>query len=685
VIGRIIQHYRIVRRLGRGGMGVVFAAEDQKLGRAVALKFLSEDRVSSEESIGRLRREARAASALNHENICTVFAVEDAGAEPFIVMELLEGRSLDSCLSRPMPIEQVLEIGIQAADALAAAHSKNILHRDIKPANLFLTTSGRLKVVDFGLAKVAVRAAMSASASTHEYSYQTATGAVVGTAAYMSPEQARGEPVDARSDVFSLGCVLYQLATGRHPFAAPTEAAVFHAILEPAAPPAPSRFQSLPPKLDEVILKSLEKDRELRTQSAAELRADLKRVQRELSGGSSTSSATTEKPEKKRPRLFALSATLAIATLVLLTTAYFRTANRHDVKSTPGTPQPPQPQQVAGFVRITGRPSPVAEANEALQRAVNVMSTTNELPRSRKLLERTLQLDPKFAEARCWHAFSGLLLLMTGYTSNIHELYRAEEELRPALADDPNSPHCHAVLASVYYFQGRFDLMHKEAEAAIRLDPQDTDANLTLANYHILRGEYVESRRLSRKLLGFNPFFFPARIVWADTARQLGDTAGATTELNKILDTDPHNVLALQLLSLTQLAQGDAAAARKTLSAVAPPDRGNYNIRLAWADVYAFEHDRARALKEMTPQTVDVIRLDPALGSMLAEFYAMLGEKQQALDWVEKAIRGGDERADFFASDPLLASVRDDPRFKAILVSLRNAIADQRQTADPAR
>jgi Tfp pilus assembly protein PilF len=660
-------------------MGVVFAAEDLKLGRSVALKFLSPDRVGSAELLERLRLEARAASALNHDNICTIFTVEDDGAEPFIVMELLEGRSLDSLPPKPLPVEQVLDIGIQAADALAAAHGKNILHRDIKPANLFLTARGRLKVLDFGVAKFVAPAAISATAATDEFSRGlTVTGATVGTAAYMSPEQARGEEIDARSDLFSLGCVLYQLATGRHPFEAPTQAAMFHAILEPSAPSPPSRLHpTLSPRLDEIVLKMLEKDRQLRTQSAAELRADLKRMQRELSGGS-TATAIIAMPAAGRRKYLAVAGTLA-ASLLLATTVWFAPWRHKNAAAAPS--QPAQPQQVTGFTRVTGRPSRVPEANEALQRAVNVMNT--DLPRARKMLARTLQLDPKFVEARCWHGFSRLLLVATGYSSDTQELYGAEEELRPALRDDPNSSHCHAVLASVYYFQGRFELLRKEAEAATRLDPQDTDASIPLANYLMVHGDYAESQRLCRRLMTFNPFFFPARIVWADAARQLGDVAGATTEINKVLDTDPHNVLALQLLSLIQITQGDAAAARKTLAAVAPQDRGNYNIRLAWADVYALEHDRARALKEMTPQTVNVFRLDPALVIMLAEFYALLGEKQQALDWVEKAIRGGDERADFFAIDPLLASLRDDPRFKALQVSLRNAITDRRQAANP--
>ena len=289
--GTLRGHYRIVRRLGQGGMGVVYEAEDQKLGRLVAIKLLPEATRQDPAALERFWREARTASSLNHSGICTIHELNESGDQPFIVMELLEGQSLDKLYyRRSMPYPKLLDFGVQVADALDAAHRKGILHRDIKPGNIFLSPSGQVKILDFGLAKLEEGQASpgnNGNATLAEpHDLLTSPGSAIGTTAYMSPEQARGEGLDARSDVFSLGVVLYELATGQHPFSGSTTAVTFDRILN-YAPTAPVSLNSeLPPDFEETLNKTLEKDRELRLQSAAELRADLKRLQRKSSGGS---------------------------------------------------------------------------------------------------------------------------------------------------------------------------------------------------------------------------------------------------------------------------------------------------------------------------------------------------------------------------------------------------------------
>jgi predicted Ser/Thr protein kinase len=296
MIGQIISHYRIVSQLGSGGMGVVYTAEDTLLGRQVALKFVASDAASDRQAVERLRIEARAASALNHANICTIYEFGEHEGRPFIVMELMKGRTLrDRLTSGALAIHQVIEIGIQIADALDAAHSQGIMHRDIKPANIFLTERGNVKILDFGLAKLLPRHNAFETTATPLASDQlTQAGVAIGTVLYMSPEQATGEDLDGRTDLFSLGIVLYECVTGRRPFSGKTAAVVLDQILNRAPVAAMTYAPDLPVRLQDVINNCLEKDRELRYQSADALRADLKRIKRDIESGHFATAASSD-------------------------------------------------------------------------------------------------------------------------------------------------------------------------------------------------------------------------------------------------------------------------------------------------------------------------------------------------------------------------------------------------------
>jgi serine/threonine protein kinase/Tfp pilus assembly protein PilF len=373
--GQTIAHYRILEKLGAGGMGVVYAAEDLKLVRRVALKFLPEELNKNPQALERFRREARAASALNHPNICTIHGIEEYEGKSFLVMELLEGETLQQRVKgRAFSLDVLLEIGVQIADALEGAHRKSIVHRDIKPANIFMTARGPAKLMDFGLAKLTPDGYMAGAtvASLEGVTTEealTSPGIAVGTVAYMSPEQARGEELDTRSDLFSFGAVLYEMATGRVAFPGSTSAVIFHAILERTPPHPSSLNSSLPSRFDEIVSKALEKDRTLRYQSAAEIGADLKRLKRDTDSTRASAASVAAVPaalparnSKLRMGLLAVGLLFAIVlALALVFGGKIKEASMDSVAVLP-------------FVNATGNPDVEYLSEGITQGLINTLS-----------------------------------------------------------------------------------------------------------------------------------------------------------------------------------------------------------------------------------------------------------------------------------------------------------------------
>jgi tetratricopeptide (TPR) repeat protein len=653
--GQTLGHYRIQEKLGAGGMGVVYRAHDTMLERPAAVKVIEERTSTDEAARARLLREARMASALNHPNICTVYEVGVAGPpdapQTYIAMELIEGRPLDALIpAGGLPLERTLYYGTQIADALTHAHDHGVVHRDLKSANVMVLPDGRIKLLDFGLAKRLEAATPDAATVTREQAL-TRAGVIVGTLAYMSPEAICGDPVDERSDIWSFGVLLHEMASGRRPFEGTGLLALTGAILRDAIPELPPGSAS---QVQPIVRRCLAKAPGQRYQRAGEARAALDAI-----GATSQTVPAGAAPRVSRRRWrWAAVGAVALAAAAVVGILQWR-----------------QPRPYAPLA------SKVPEANEYLRLAEYAFTTQQEPARIRQLLEKALELDPSFVAARVLNGFGYLMEIDQGQSNDTTWLYRAEAELRRALADDPNSARAHAVLGFVYFYQGRKDLIPEEARRAIALDPDEKDGYMQMAFYHVLNGDYEPAQAIFKKLLDADPLFSPARVNFAENLRLMGDTQGAIKEHERVRDQDPRNVVFVPFLALAHMTAGDVGRARQTLEHALVQQPQNYLFRLLWALELAVEGKRDEALRAMDQGVLKYAEL--VMNALFAaEFYAVLGDKPAALDWLDRDVRAGDERADWFARDPLLANIREEPRFVKILDSIR---ARQKQRAASSR
>ncbi len=693
-VGERLAHYRVIAALGAGGMGVVYRARDTKLEREVALKVLPDALMSSATARARLVREAKTASALNHPNICHIYEVGEADGHSYIAMEHVGGRPLaQSIPAEGLPSETVLRYAVQLSDALAHAHERNVLHRDMKSANVMVTPEGHVKVLDFGLAKRAVAESDEGAMTVDSV---TQAGAVAGTLHYLAPELLRGQPADARSDIWALGVVLFEMATGKFPFSGKTGFEVSAAILRESPQQLPAK---VPAGLRAIIARCLAKEPSQRYQRASELRAAVEAISSDSAAapvaaapaGSGPAPDSASQPgaasvpalalEPPRPRKWLIWGGALLA-LLLLGALWFQQpfGDAGEMNTPPPAVTPPD---AAGPLLSTGgKPSPNSEANVYAEKAMHFLRNQLDLSRARQMLEEALKLDPKFAEARVQYALTHILRIEAGESNDSVWLYRAEQELQQALRDDPDSIGAQGLLGAVYMMQGKKEL---GARQFLRFyDPRSPKAavgHVWLQFYHWSNGEYAQGMALARANLQAAPLFWINRLTLGSMLHESGDPAAAVREFTSILDHDPQNQFALRELARGHIETGDTKTARIFLGQIQAADRRNFRVRLAWALLFAREGKRKEALREMDEQLQRYADLNPRLTAEAAEFYAVLGDKPKALDWLEEAVRGGDERVDWFRRNPLLESIRGEFRFKSLLDSIAYRRQQQKQSS----